>query len=126
MNTINNPPTEFYNNKQVKLGFTVCIILFTAVAFTAVEVSDVYPAAVLSTLPLQGVMEYKSPYTLPCDDFEFFTHGGMIFLFTTSMLFSIVSPYHPPPANIPTPLPGIPGHLPTLPVQATQTLEPSL
>ena len=41
---------------------------------------------------MQGILELrKSHKDLPCDSFQFFTHGGMIFLFTTSAMFAVVS-----------------------------------
>ena len=43
---------------------------------------------------MQGVMEFFNPLELPCDDFQFFTHGGMVFLFSTSIIFTFVS--YPP------------------------------
>ncbi|XP_064399502.1 transmembrane protein adipocyte-associated 1 homolog [Halichondria panicea] len=63
---------KFYNNKQCKLAVTVCIILTVAGLFTIIE----------------GVMEYEKPLHLACYDFNFFTHGGMVFLFLTSILFT--------------------------------------
>ena len=40
---------------------------------------------------MQGVMEFFNPLELPCDGFQFFTHGGMVFLFSTSIIFTFVS-----------------------------------
>ena len=42
---------------------------------------------------LQGVLEFLDLHQLPCSDFKFFTHGGMVFLFSTSVAFSIVSEF---------------------------------
>ena len=101
-------PPEFYNNKQCKLALTVCIILAVAGIFTIVEVCDsIHVGSILFfyknwhlrglhlcgmyCVSVQGVMEYEKLLTLPCDDFEFFTHGGMIFLFSTSIIFTFVS-----------------------------------
>ena len=40
---------------------------------------------------VQGVLEFLDLHELPCSDFKFFTHGGMVFLFSTSIAFSLVS-----------------------------------
>ena len=41
---------------------------------------------------MQGILELRKLHKdLPCDSFKFFTHGGMIFLFTTSAMFAVVS-----------------------------------
>ena len=37
------------------------------------------------------MLEFEKVNELPCDSYHFFTHGGMIFLFCTSVVFFIVS-----------------------------------
>jgi hypothetical protein len=39
---------------------------------------------------IQGVLELVTHLDLPCESFNFFTHGGMVFLFSTSVVFAIV------------------------------------
>ncbi|XP_065910058.1 transmembrane protein adipocyte-associated 1 homolog [Dysidea avara] len=62
---------KFYRRSRILLLVTVLIIFVIGVAFTTTE----------------GVLEFKHLHTLPCSKYNFFTHGGMIFLFCTSTFF---------------------------------------
>ena len=39
---------------------------------------------------LQGISEFFNTHNLVCENYKFFTHGGMIFLFVTSIVFAVV------------------------------------
>ena len=95
------PNPESYAHELVKLWFTVFTIILVAVVFTIAEVGTYIQYSIIHWCSdrrlreclcyMQGLSELLKSDTLACHNLELFTHGGMIFLFTTSILFAIVS-----------------------------------
>ncbi|CAI8029547.1 Transmembrane protein adipocyte-associated 1 homolog [Geodia barretti] len=69
------PQRGSYADKKMKIGFTLLSIFTLSAMFTVGE----------------GVSELlKNRKTLVCHELDLFTHGGMVFLFTTSIIFATV------------------------------------
>lgn len=65
---------KYYDNQYCKLVLTLAVIIGISVVFTIAET----------------LMELFYKRDIACSSFQFFTHGGMLFLFSTSTLFAIV------------------------------------
>lgn len=65
---------KFYHNQKCRLAVTMSGIVCFSIAFTITEA-------------LLDILDFHKP--LACQSHDLFTHGGMIFLFSTSMLFAM-------------------------------------
>ena len=76
------------------------VLFFTSITIIIVKKRRVFPQegshsiielSSLNGCLFKGFSEYFKSTKLVCHHYKFFTHGGMIFLFTTSVIFAIVS-----------------------------------